>query len=120
MRIPIVRGMIDRRILVNFRIDADVLGRILPAPFRPQCVADGVGMGGICLIRLKEIRPRWLPSWLGLASENAAHRIAVEWDERGAVRSGVYIVRRDSSSLFNRLAGGRLFPGVHQHSRFSV
>jgi len=30
-----------------------------------------------CLIRLKDIRPRFFPSFLGISSENAAHRIAV-------------------------------------------
>ena len=119
MRIPILRGMIDRRILVNYRVDADVLARVLPPAFRPQLVA-GKGMAGICLIRLKGIGPRWLPKFAGIGSENAAHRIAVEWDDHGTTCSGVYIPRRDSSSILNRLAGGRLFPGVHHHSRFSV
>jgi hypothetical protein len=112
--------MIDRRMLVNFRVDAEVLGRLLPPPFRPQLVAEGVGMAGICLIRLKGIRPRWLPPFVGIGSENAAHRISVEWDDHCVTRSGVYIPRRDSSSLLNWLAGGRLFPGVHHHSQFVV
>jgi hypothetical protein len=32
----------------------------------------------------------------------------------------VYIVRRDSSSRLNTLAGGRLFPGVHHHASFDI
>jgi hypothetical protein len=32
MRIPIIRGVIDRRILVNFRADPAVLARLLPPP----------------------------------------------------------------------------------------
>lgn len=119
MRIPVLRGMIDRRVLVNFRVEADALARFLPAPFRPQLVAEK-GMAGICLIRLKGIGPRWLPRFVGIGSENAAHRIAVEWDDQGTTHSGVYIPRRDSSSVLNRLAGGRLFPGIHHHSRFVV
>ncbi len=119
MRIPIIRGIIDRRILVNYRVDADVLAKVLPPPFRPH-VIHGAGMAGICLIRLKSIRPRFLPGLLGLASENAAHRMAVEWDEDGEVHQGVYIPRRDTSSRWNALAGGRLFPGVHHHARFQV
>ncbi len=77
-------------------------------------------MAGICLIRLKQLRPRWLPAFAGIASENAAHRIAVEWDDGGEKRCGVYIPRRDSSSRLSWLAGGRLFPGVHHFSRFRV
>src|SRR5439155_782844 len=58
MPIPVIRGVIDRRILVNYRVDPDVLARILPQPFRPKLV-NGMGMAGVCLIRLKHIRPRF-------------------------------------------------------------
>jgi hypothetical protein len=119
MQIPIIRGIIDRRILVNFRVDAAVLARLLPAPFRPK-VVNGAGMAGVCLIRLRDIRPRFLPSFLGISSENAAHRVAVEWDQGGNTREGVFIPRRDASSRLNTLAGGRLFPGVHHHAAFQV
>jgi hypothetical protein len=119
MKIPVVRGVIDRRILVNYHVDPGVLARLLPAPFRPK-VLRGVGMVGICLIRLKQVRPTFLPPWLGISSENAAHRTAVEWDDRGAVREGVYVRRRDTSSRLNSLVGGRLFPGIHHHARFTV
>jgi hypothetical protein len=119
MQIPEIRGIIDRRILVNFRVDAAILARGLPAPFRPKLV-NGVGLAGVCLIRLKDIRPRFVPSLLGLSSENAAHRIAVEWDQDGSIREGVFIPRRDTSSRLNTLVGGRLFPGVHHHAAFQV
>ena len=119
MRIPIIRGTIDRRILVNFRIDPEVVAGLLPSPFRPQ-LAGGYGIAGICLIRLKHIRPRLLPAFLGINTENAAHRIAVEWDVDGETRTGVFIPRRDTSSMFNTLAGGRVFPGTHHHARFAV
>jgi hypothetical protein len=61
-----------------------------------------------------------VPSWLGISSENAAHRIAVEWDHGGTVCRGVYIRRRDTNSRFNVLAGGRLFPGEHHRAEFCV
>ena len=118
MRIPVIRGVIERRILVNYRVDPGVLAGHLPAPFRPR-VVHGVGMVGICLIRLASVRPRFVPSWLGIRSENAAHRAAVEWDDGGA-RSGVYVRRRDTDSWLNSLAGGRMFQGVHHHGRFAV
>jgi len=38
MQIPVIRGLIDRRILVNYRVDPDVLARFLPPPFRPLLV----------------------------------------------------------------------------------
>ena len=77
-------------------------------------------MVGICLIRLKNVRPGLLPAWLGISSENAAHRTAVLWDGNGSVQEGVYVRRRDTSSRFNTLVGGRLFPGSHHHARFTT
>ncbi|HVX59677.1 MAG TPA: DUF2071 domain-containing protein [Pirellulales bacterium] len=119
MKLPVIRGTIDRRILVNYRVDPEILQRILPFPFQPKLVA-GRGIAGICLIRLRHIRPRGLPKQIGLSSENAAHRIAVEWEEAGQTREGVFIPRRDTSSRLNALAGGRLFPGEHFGARFRV
>ena len=119
MKLPVVRGKIDRRILANYRIDPTVMSDVLPKPFRPQIV-NGCAVGGICLIRLKEIRPRFFPFRWGIGSENTAHRIAVEWNVNGETREGVYIPRRDTSSLLNTLVGGRFFPGVHHHASFVV
>jgi len=118
MRIPVIRGIIDRRILANFRIRPDAVARVLPPPFRPKLV-NGHAVAGICLIRLKGVRPRFMPLPWGVRSENAAHRIAVEWDDDG-VREGVYIPRRDTDSRLNAWAGGTLFPGVHHHAAFTV
>jgi hypothetical protein len=120
MRIPVIRGIIKRRLLVNFRADPAVVQRLLPQPFCPK-QHRGHAIIGICLIRLEQIRPAGLPGVLGLASENAAHRIAVEWtDTAGVQREGVFIPRRDTGSFLNRVAGGRVFPGEHHPARFSV
>jgi hypothetical protein len=119
MRLPRVHGVIRRRLLVNFRIDPEVAQRQLPAPFRPK-LHEGSAVGGICLIRLEGIRPRRFPEMFGLSSENAAHRFAVVWSDADGEHEGVYIPRRDSSSLLNQLAGGRLFPGEHHRARFDV
>lgn len=119
MQLPVMSGVIARRLLVNYRVAPDVVARLLPPPFRPQVVGDW-GIAGICLIGLREVRPRGLPAALGLASENAAHRVAVEWDENGATRCGVYIPRRDTSSWTNAIVGGRLFPGAHHRADFRV
>jgi hypothetical protein len=117
--LPVIGGLIERRILVNFRVVPCVLERILPPPFRPQLV-HGWGMAGICLIRLRHMRPRGWPAFLGISSENAAHRIAVEWEANGELHAGVFIPRRDTSSWLNVLAGGRLFPGAHHQAEFRV
>jgi hypothetical protein len=114
-----MQGMISRRILINYRVDPELLARQLPAPFRVKRVA-GFGMVGICLIRLERVRPAKLPKWLGITSENAAHRAAVEWDDTLGTHNGVYIERRDTDLWLNQLAGGRVFPGIHHRARFTV
>ena len=120
LRLPTIAGIIRRRILVNYRVDPVVIERLLPARFRPK-LHDGWAIAGICLIRLEHIRPRLLPASFGINSENAAHRVAVEWDDdAGATQQGVYIPRRDTSSQLNYLLGGRVFPGEHHRADFTI
>lgn len=119
MKIPAMIGTIDRRILINYQVDKEVIEKFLPKPFRPKIVKDKA-IAGICLIRLKNIRPKGVPPGIGISSENGAHRIAVKWTENGQDKEGVYIPRRDTSSKLNVLAGGRIFPGIHHHADFAV
>jgi hypothetical protein len=119
MRIPVIHGYIDRRILINYTADPKDIEKIIPQPFRPIIYKDRA-IVGICLIRLKDIKPKGLPDFLGINSENGAHRIAVEWDEDGETKSGVYIPRRDTSLMLNTLVGGRIFPGKHYLAKFNV
>lgn len=120
MRIPTLQALIKRRILVNFRATPEVAAQMIPHPFRPK-LHNGHAIIGVCLIRLEEVRPKGWPAWMGIASENAAHRVAVEWtDAQGALREGVFIPRRDTGSCLNYWAGGRLFPGEHHFARFAV
>lgn len=119
MKLPAIHGYIDRRILINFTADPKVVEKIIPFPFRPHLYKNKA-IVGICLIRLKNIKTLGLPDFIGIGSENGAHRIAVEWDEDGKVKTGVYIPRRDTSSKINALVGGRIFPGKHYHAKFNV
>ena len=119
MRQPRVSTVVERRLLVNYRVDPGVAASLLPAPLRPQQLS-GWAVAGICLIRLGQIRPAWVPHGLGLRSENAAHRIAVQWDGPRGTQTGVFIQRRDTGSALTVLVGGRLFPGMHHQARFDV
>lgn len=110
---------IERRLLVNYRIDPELVAKRLPSPLRPQ-VVHGWAVGGVCFIRLANTRPPHLPRILGVTSENVAHRYAVEWDDRDGPRTGVYVPRRDTNSLLTSVAGGRLFPGRYHLAHFSV
>lgn len=119
MRLPApeLAANIERRLLVNYRLDAGVAQSLLPDSLRPQLV-DGSAVAGICLLRLAAVRPTWLAPQIGWGAENAAHRIAVEWDDDSGIRSGVYIPRRHSASWLPVVVGGRVFPGVYEHARF--
>jgi hypothetical protein len=59
MKAPALAAVMERRILVNYRVDPDLLGSYLPAPFRTALVG-GHAVAGICLIRLGHIRPAGL------------------------------------------------------------
>lgn len=110
--------VIQRRLLVNYRIDPAYVAPLLPPPFRPQLVS-GYAVGGVCLIRLGGFRLAGLPTpWP--ATENAAHRFAVEWDGEDGTEVGVYVPRRDTSSRATAAAGGRVFPGQYRLARFRV
>jgi hypothetical protein len=54
--IPGLAGTIDRRLLINYRVDAEVLRRFLPPPFRPQLVAGASS-------RTSQPSRRAPPSW---------------------------------------------------------
>ena len=65
MRLPVIQGVIRRRILANFRVDAQAMQREIPARFRPK-LQNGLAIAGVCLIRLEHIRPRAMPKIVGL------------------------------------------------------
>jgi hypothetical protein len=110
---------IERRLLVNYRIEPELVARLLPRPFRPQLVS-GLAVGGVCFIRLGGLRAGRLPRVPRLVTENAAHRFAVEWDDANGTRAGVYVPRRDTNSRITAAAGGTVFPGSYRLARFQV
>ena len=58
------------------------------------------------------------PPQIGWGAENAAHRIAVKWDDAHRTHQGVYVRQRHGASWLAIAAGGRIFPGVHEYARF--
>ena len=117
--IPRLAANIERRLLINYRLDPAIAQSLLPPSLRPQLV-NGSAVAGVCLIRLGALRPAWFGPALGWGAENAAHRIAVEWDTGSGVQSGVYVPIRHSASWVPVAVGGRLFPGVHHHATFAT
>jgi hypothetical protein len=114
--IPRMAATIERRLLVNYRVDAAVIADLLPDGLRPQIVNESA-VAGVCLIRLGAFRPMWVAPKIGHRSESAAHRVAVEWDGPDGLQTGVFIPRRHTASRLAQAAGGRVFPGVHEHAR---
>src|SRR6201995_2635696 len=117
--LPLIKGVIARRMLLNFRAEADVVQRLLPAPLQVDQQL-GHAIVGVCLIRLENLRPQGFPGAVGLSSENMAHRVAIRYPSRDGIRSGVFVWRRETDQRLVELLGGRLFPGVHHHARFHV
>lgn len=117
--LPILEGVIARRLLVNFRVDPSVAQKLLPGPLEVQ-TQNGFAVAGICLIRLEQLRPKGLPAALGLSSENMAHRIAIRYPQGNEMHKGVFIWRRETNQRLVTLLGGRLFPGVHHAAAFTV
>src|ERR1051326_3446767 len=111
----------ERRLLVSYRIEPDVLQAVLPAPF-PPALAGACGVGSICLIRLTGIRPARIgqpartrrSAVFGLRADNAAHRIAVLVDTPAGPVPSVYIPCRYPSSRLAAFTGGLLFPGLRR------
>ena len=113
MNIGTLQGTIDRRLLLNYRVDPDTIQRLLPPIFEPLTV-DGYAMAGICLIDLR-LRPTWAPKRVAWKAFAGAHRIAVRrvGATSGPEAEAVYIPRRDSTSRLYVAAGGRIFGGPH-------
>jgi hypothetical protein len=117
--LPTIQGVIARRMLLNFRADPDVVQRLLPAPLKVDH-ERGYAVVGVCLIRLESLRPRGVSAFLGVSSENMAHRVAIRYPSSEGPRPGVFVWRRETDQKLIELLGGRLFPGVHHSARFQI
>ncbi|WP_051450581.1 DUF2071 domain-containing protein [Actinospica robiniae] len=124
---PAIASFVERRLLVNFRLDPETTARILPAGMRPL-LRRGHAVGGICLIRLAGARRSGGPlpgladlaGRFGLRTEIAVHRIATVWQGPDGPEQGVYIPRRDTDSRISTLTAGLFLPGEHHLARFEV
>lgn len=119
MELPVLSGVIDRRILINYRIKPGVVASLLPAHLEPL-VINGYASGGICLLRLKNIGMKYSPSFLRITSENAAHRFLVKYKNADKEARGVYIPRRDTDSMLNVVLAGKMFSWPHYSASFLV
>lgn len=119
MELPVLDGIIDRRILINYRVRPDIVKALLPSHLEPLTL-NGYASAGICLLRLKNIGMKYSPSFLRISSENAAHRFLVKYSDGDKEVHGVYIPRRDTDSMLNVLLAGKIFSWPHYSARFEV
>lgn len=119
MELPVLNGIIDRRILINYRVKPEVVKSLLPPHLEPL-VINGYASAGICLLRLKDIGMKYSPSFMRITSENAAHRFLVKYNDGNKEVHGVYIPRRDTDSMLNVLLAGGLFSWPHYSASFEV
>jgi len=118
---PAVRGVIERRILMNYRIDVGTLDTVLPEPFRGREVGEsGKGIGSVCLMRVGNARLRFAPSAFGVSVETATHRISAEREKDGKTENCVYVPRREVSSGFFGAVGESLLPAELNRGDFRV
>lgn len=114
---PAVRGIVERRLLVNYRVDLGRLDAILSKPFRGREVGEsGMGIGSICLTRVENARPRFAPGFLGIPVETATHRVYARVE--GGGEHCVYVPRRDVSSGFHAFVMGSLLPMEFDRGEF--
>src|SRR5260370_37984232 len=120
MTTPIIRGVIKRRFVLNYRADPEVVARLLPAPLHPK-LYHGYAIVGVCLVRLESIRPGGLRAWLVVSSENEMHQVASEWvDQTGQSHEGSFVARRDTDLWLTAIWGGTFFPSRYHRARFAV
>jgi hypothetical protein len=121
MKAPALAAVMERRILVNYRVDPDLLSSYLPAPFRPALVG-GHGVAGICLIRLGRTRPaglpggRLFPGYLHLARFRA-HEDGEGYQIQVASRDGIVHIEVEAHRA-GELPPGSIFTSLDAASGF--
>jgi uncharacterized protein YqjF (DUF2071 family) len=68
---PKIKGVVSRRILVNYTVDPQIAQTLIPDIFRPKII-KGKALVGICIIRLEQIRPFFVPKRFGMRSEKCS------------------------------------------------
>ena len=111
--LPLGRRAVRARLLIVYRVDPGVLGRLLPTDLRPRLV-HGMAVGAACYTRLGA--PSLLPS-RAQGSDHLAYRFAVE---RADGRAATWIARRETSSWLEARCGSKLLRGEYGRSSFQM
>jgi hypothetical protein len=120
IHIPEVTGKIERRVLVGYGFEPEVIQPLMPQGITPR-LFNGKAIVGLCLIRFAYMRPSWVPLPIGVKPESAAHRVGIQWEtKQGDIENGVYVPEHYTSSTLVSSIGGKFFPGVQKLAKFTV
>lgn len=114
--LPAMDATIERRIFVTYRADPDAVRPLVPERYDLR-LTDGWAIGGVCLLRLGNTRPRHMPRWVGVSSENAAHRISIVGPDG---EPAIWSPRRDTDSHLTARLGRTLYPSAPGTARFDI
>ncbi len=122
MRLPALYGLIRRRLLVNFRVDAEVMGRFLPAPTVRNSMGAFAPLLAFCPQLAGGDPPRMASAFLLASPARTPSPHRRHWDDSsGHPGDGVFISRRDTVLPPASISGGgRIFPGEHHLADFAV
>ncbi|MEM1295597.1 MAG: DUF2071 domain-containing protein [Verrucomicrobiota bacterium] len=112
--IPMV-GRLSRCWLLAYRAPLDLVRRHLPAPLKPLSFG-GYGFWNVVVCEIENMRPRGLPSIMGITYRHAAYRIYVRHlNDAGTSVEGLYFLRSDCDSPL-LTAGGNVLTDFKFHS----
>jgi hypothetical protein len=111
--VPVLEGVVERRLVVHFRVDVDAARGLLPAGLAPIERA-GRAVAGVTLVRLGRVRPRGLKPLGGLGVETMVHWLAARGEDG---RKGLFRLRHDTESRLLAAFGG---PAAAHRARFEV
>lgn len=114
-------SLVDRQLLINFRMDPAIVRQFLPVGVEPR-VIHGFAIGGICVVRLNK---RKLGPLIRIReSENVAHRFAIcppaATSHESQASSCVYVCRAHTSSRWNSFLGNRILAGRYHRANIDV
>lgn len=107
--------LIDRRILILYRVSTAALEQVLPAAAEPREVADRA-LAGIAFRRRRTMRSGWVPAQLG-TSQCATHFVLLRKCRGAGCHPGVVALRHDCSSRWQAWWSSA---GRSHHARFEV
>jgi hypothetical protein len=106
MYIPFtIRASLSQRNIFNFRLEPEVLDRLLPASYLKPQVIKGSSVLSFCVLELRDVILSPFPSFLGFGTTSCAFRSGIIDRSGGRDEPAVYITDRNSDlPIISRLS----------------